>query len=79
MQPSKNPRNAGSKKPVMLLLLSMSMTGCATNSLYSEQHYPRIPEKPSLQEPTPSRSYLSSALEDIEAWRKKLRDISATP
>lgn len=72
-------RSAVSKLLLVMLLLSMSLVGCATNSIYSEQHCPRLPEKPALQEPMPSQGYLKSALEDIEAWRKKLRVISTTP
>ena len=79
MQQSKSRWSVGRLLPAMLLLWTVSLMGCATKLLDYAQSCPRIPEKPALQEQMPSLGYLKPALENIEAWRKKLRDISTTP
>jgi hypothetical protein len=60
----------------LLMLLALSVTGCATTSLPVVPPSPTLPTPPLPLTPTPSVSYSSSAQKNIQSWRQKLM---ATP
>ena len=62
---------------VMLMLLALSSTGCATR-LVPPSECPVNPTAPALTESLPSETYSISAQRDMEAWRKRLGDTPAT-
>ena len=70
------PRNEKRYYALLLTLCAASLTGCAATSTPSVVSLPAPPVMPQLSEPLPSRSYLDSARDDIQTWRKKL---NATP
>ena len=57
---------------VMLLLLSLSLTGCAHNCPTPPAASLTLPPPPSLSTPLPATSYSLTAAEDIKSWQKKL-------
>ncbi len=69
------PSNEKKRSGLMLITLAVLLTGCAS-SLPAIQ--PKVPEPPAFSEPEPSQSYLQTALENIETWRKRLTDSTTT-
>ena len=66
-------------KSATLIALLLSVTGCATTSAPPVPNSPQLPSKPSVSTPQPPQTYSSSALLDIQAWRKRLTDTPLTP
>ena len=58
----------------LLLLLALSVTGCAAIWPKSEPSSVQLPRPPSLSTPIPSQMYLSNAQKNISSWRKQLMD-----
>jgi hypothetical protein len=64
---------------LLLALLVVSATGCATQSQLPQVACPAIPPAPSLREPLPLVDYSISAQRDIQKWRSMLQGTPATP
>lgn len=79
MLPSKKPTAGLRPMLLLLLMLALSVTGCATTSTPPPQDCPRFPTKPVLTEPLPSQPYSISAQELLKAWREKLTATPTTP
>lgn len=63
-----------SRKPLcaaMLMLLVLSVTGCAHNSPKLPEESLQLPPAPALSTPLPSVSYSITAAETIKSWREK--------
>lgn len=65
--------------PVMLLLLVLSVTGCATNSPPPPSACPVLPAVPSVTTPQPSTTYSDSVRQHLSNWRAKLTATPLTP
>lgn len=57
---------------VIVMLLALSLTACATNPPTPPAASLQLPPVPSLSTPLPSTSYSLSAAEAIKNWRAKL-------
>lgn len=62
----------------LLLLLLVTVTGCATSSPQSAPVCPTLPPPPALTMPTASPSYSANASTNIKRWRSMLTDSPAT-
>ncbi len=73
--------------PLAMLVLSLTMVGCATTStLSAPAECPDLPPKPARLTPAPSTPYLESARQELKAlesdlqkWRQVLRGSNPTP
>lgn len=61
-----------------LLVLAVSLLGCATTSAPSD-FTPANPSMPQPSQSQPSVPYLTTAQESILRWRKQLQDTLVTP
>jgi len=63
-----------------LLLLALSLMGCASKPYSPPASSPtlQLPPAPSVSTPLPPTSYSISAADDIKAWRKRLTGILPT-
>lgn len=66
-------------KSATLIAFLLSVTGCAAPSVPPAPSSPQLPSKPSVSTPQPQQTYSSSALLDIQKWRKQLTDTPLTP
>lgn len=66
------------QRAVMLALLALSLTACATKPATPPAESPRLPPPPSLSTPLPSLSYSATAADVIKAWRNKLTSMALT-
>lgn len=55
-----------------LLLLSVTLAGCATNSVTPMCELPQLPPPPSESTPQPQTSYSDSAASDTQSWQQEL-------
>lgn len=62
---------------LLLAICALSLMGCAATSLPSGS-MPANPQMPQPQQSQPSQTYSSSALADIQKWRKQLTDTLPT-
>ena len=63
----------------MLMLLALSLIGCATPSPQPVVVCPANPPPPALSEPMPRETYSASAQRLISTWRQSLTVTPATP
>ncbi len=73
------PKPAPKLPAVMLTLLVLSLTGCATTSAPPVVVCPVNPPAPALQEPMPPATYSLSAQRLIKSWREQLTATPTTP
>lgn len=73
------PKPAPKLPAVMLTLLVLSLTGCATTSAPPVVVCPANPPPPALSEPMPAVSYSLSAQQRIQTWRQSLTATPTTP
>ncbi len=66
------------QRAVMLALLALSLTACATKAPTPPADSPRLPPPPSLSTPLPSLSYSATAADVIKTWRQKLTSMALT-
>lgn len=64
---------------LMLIVLALSLTACATNSPPPSVTCPAPPAMPSAATPQPSTTYSDSAREQLRKWRDKLTATPLTP
>lgn len=72
-------RHENTKPWLLLLVLGLSATGCATTSQTPSVICPVLPPAPALSEPIPSVDYSISAQQRIKSWRDKLTVTPGTP
>ena len=73
------PKPAPKLPAVMLTLLVLSLTGCATTSQPPVAVCPANPPPPALSEPMPQETYSASAQRLISTWRQSLTGTPQTP
>lgn len=66
------------QRAVMLALLALSLTACATKAPTPPAVSPPLPPAPSLSTPLPSLSYSATAADVIKTWRQKLISMALT-
>lgn len=67
---------------LLLMLLALSLTGCACNSPPSAPvtvEAPKLPARPPMTEPQPSQPYSESVRALLKTWRERLTATPATP
>ena len=79
MKSSNNPKLKRQSWQLMLLVLSLSVTGCAAISKPAVTPYPTLPAPPQPLTLKPSTSYSQSASNDIQKWRERLMLTPLTP
>lgn len=60
----------------LLMMLALSLTGCAATL---PPAMPVIPDAPELTQPQPQEPYSQSAQKDIQIWRERLMGTHKTP
>lgn len=73
------PRNANRSPALLLLVLGLSVTGCATTSQQPSVICPVLPPAPALSEPPPSVDYSISVQRLLKEWRDTLKATPAMP
>jgi hypothetical protein len=76
MKPNETQPSGFRTTHAMLILLGLSLTGCATHSVQPQP--PQLPARPSLTVPQPLTTYSDSVQKLLQTWREKLTATQAT-
>ncbi len=74
MQQSEKPKRARLKTSAMLMLCALSLLGCGATSPKCPTESAVLPVRPSISTPLPQQSYSITAHDDIQSWRRRLKD-----